>query len=509
MALYMCFSRLAEEITVMVKRVNLLTLNLMFRENLVEDYLNDERINYRELETLSSFVEEIRKKYSKINIFDGYVYDYSIPQISKQFDILKVASNYIINIELKETSTEEKIKKQLKENSYYLSSTGRKIWTFTYVKSSNSIYEYIAEEDRLDLIADFESFIEWLEEKKITYLEEENINEIFKPKQYLVSVFNDTEKFIRNKYFLNDLQQRFKKEFEESDKLFNAIKGEAGTGKTLLLYDIAKDYKNRGVSTLIIHCAKLNIGHYKLIDYGWNITPIKNFRDSLSTEINATFIDEAQRLTEYQLQYIIKYARENKIKVYFSYDPAQYLHLSEKTSDIANKILGLNSEVINRVLTGKVRNNKEINLFIKKIFDSQHNHTSSLHFRDFIEVLYFDDMKTSNHYIEELIDSSKGEATVLNFTEDLKTPRKYQRYNNVQSVLNAHEVIGQEFNHVVLTLGDYVEYDALGKLYATCSSYYDVVRMFYQLATRAKEKLTLIIINNKDLARRAVKVLNQ
>lgn len=75
--------------------------------------------------------------------------------------------------------------------------------------------------------------------------------------------------------------------------------------------------------------------------------------------------------------------------------------------------------------------------------------------------------------------------------------------------MNAHEAIGQEFDHVVLTLGDYVDYDAQGKLYATCSSYYDVVRMFYQLATRTKEKLTLVIINNKVLAQRAVKVLNQ
>ncbi|MDO7267093.1 DNA/RNA helicase domain-containing protein [Shouchella clausii] len=493
----------------MVKRVNLLTLNLMFKENFVEDYLDDRKINYRELKTLSSFVEEIRKKYRKINIFNDYIYDYSIPQISKQFDILKVASDYIINIELKETSTEEKIKKQLKENNYYLSSTGRKIWTFTYVKSTNSIYEYIAEEDRLDSITDFDSFVAWLEEKQIGYMEEEDINGIFKPKQYLVSVFNDTEKFIRNQYFLNALQQKFKKEFEESNKLFNAIKGEAGTGKTLLLYDIAKDYKNRRESILIIHCAKLNIGHHKLGDYGWNITSIKNYQESLTTEINAIFIDEAQRLTECQLQYIINYARENKIKVYFSYDPEQYLHLNEKTSDIANKILELNTEVINRALTGKIRNNKEINLFIKKIFDLQHNHTSNLHFRDFIEVIYFDDVKTSNHYVENLIDFSKGEATVLSFTEDLVTPREYHRYNNVQSVLNAHEVIGQEFNHVVLTLGDYVKYDALGKLYATCSSYYDVVRMFYQLATRTKEKLTLIIINNEDLARRAVKVLNQ
>ncbi|MGA3674371.1 DNA/RNA helicase domain-containing protein [Lysinibacillus agricola] len=492
----------------MVKKVNLLTLKLFFEEGLAEGYLNKGSINRRELATLSSFVEEVEKKSKKINIFNDYFYDYSIPQISKQFDILKVAEDYIINIELKEQSTEEAIKKQLKENSYYLRSTGREVWTFTYVKTSNSLYEYSAEDDTLYLIEDFEKFVKWMEEKELKYGENEDLNDLFDPKQYLVSVFNDTNKFLDNQYFLNDLQQRFKKEFEESGKLFHAIKGEAGSGKTLLLYDIAKEYKeNKAI--LVIHCAQLNLGHYNLNEEGWNITQIKNYRSFLEPDLDAIFIDEAQRLKEYQLQDIIEFARENNVEVYFSYDPKQYLHINEKTSDIANKILGLGSEVINRNLTGKIRSNKEISTFIKKIFDTSHNHTSNMDFRRFIEVIYFNEIVDANDFTRELIDSSKGEATVLSLTPDVVRVRKYQRYNSVQATLNSHEVIGQEFNHIVLTLGDYLNYDATGKLNATCDSYYDVVRMFYQLATRAKEKLTLIIINNRDIAARAVKVLNQ
>lgn len=492
----------------MAKKINLLTFNWMYKENLVGNYLNDTNPNLRELGTLSSFVEEVLKNYSEINVFNNYLYDYSIPQISKQFDILKFCSDLIINIELKETSTEEKTKKQLKENYYYLESTGRDVYTFSYVKSNKSIYQYVDEEDQLHRV-DFGEFVNWLEAQRMSYMENEDLDEIFKPRQYLVSVFNDTDKFLNNEYFLNDLQRMFKKEFEESDKLFKAIKGEAGTGKTLLLYDIAKDYKDKEDSVLIIHCAQLNIGHDNLIQLGWDITPIKYYGDSLKTGLKAIFIDEAQRLSQNQFQTITDFARSNNIKVYFSYDPEQYLHINEKTRDIANEILGLGSEVINKILTGKIRSNKEINLFIKKIFNNTHNHASNNKFRDFIEVLYFDEINIANSYIEELVDSSKGKATILNFTDDVITRRKYQRYNNVRAKLNAHEVIGQEFNHVVLTLGDYVEYDAQGELYATCVSYYDVVRMFYQLATRTKEKLTLIIIDNKVLAQRAIKVLNQ
>lgn len=491
----------------MVKRLNLLTLKLFFEEGLAEEYLNKSSINKRELATLSSFVEEVEKISQKVNIFNDYFYDYSIPQISKQFDILKVTEDYIINIELKEMSTEEAIKKQLKENNYYLSSTGREVWTFTYVKTSNSLYQYTKVDDTLHLI-EFEGFVQWLEEKEMKYGENEDLNGLFDPKQYLVSVFNDTSKFLDNQYFLNDLQQRFKKEFKESGRLFHAIKGEAGSGKTLLLYDIAKEYKeNKAI--LVIHCAQLNLGHYNLNEDGWNIIQIKNYKSSLKPDLDAIFVDEAQRLRGYQLQDIVEFARENNIEVYFSYDPEQYLHLDEKTSDIANRILGLGSEVINRNLTGKIRSNKEITTFIKKIFDTSHNHTSNMDFRRFIEVIYYNEIADANIFTRELIDSSKGEATVLSLTPDVVKERKYQRYNSVQATLNSHEVIGQEFNHIVLTLGDYLNYDAKGKLNATCDSYYDVVRMFYQLATRAKEKLTIIIINNVEIATRAVKVLNQ
>lgn len=58
----------------MVKRVNLLTLNLMFKENLVEDYLNDRKINYRELEWI--YVNILDTK--KLSLFQNGIHLWSV-----------------------------------------------------------------------------------------------------------------------------------------------------------------------------------------------------------------------------------------------------------------------------------------------------------------------------------------------------------------------------------------------------------------------------------------------
>ncbi len=58
--------------------------------------------------------------------------------------------------------------------------------------------------------------------------------------------------------------------------MFFCITANAGTGKTLLMYDIAKELISLGNNILIIHCGKLNGGHSELItEYNWDIKPIR------------------------------------------------------------------------------------------------------------------------------------------------------------------------------------------------------------------------------------------
>lgn len=63
-------------------------------------------------------------------------------------------------------------------------------------------------------------------------------------------------------------------------KLF-CITANAGTGKTLLAYDVAKELINSNINTMVIHCGKLNGGHSILQSYGWNIITIRNVTANL------------------------------------------------------------------------------------------------------------------------------------------------------------------------------------------------------------------------------------
>ncbi|PFR36152.1 ATP-binding protein, partial [Bacillus cereus] len=71
-----------------------------------------------------------------------------------------------------------------------------------------------------------------------------------------------------------------------SSNLFS-IEGGAGTGKTLLVYDFAKQYINMGKKVAIIHCGNLNEGHSKLIsNHSWNIIHVREYREVLKTQFD-------------------------------------------------------------------------------------------------------------------------------------------------------------------------------------------------------------------------------
>ncbi|TOR05900.1 hypothetical protein CGG82_24625, partial [Vibrio parahaemolyticus] len=57
----------------------------------------------------------------------------------------------IINVELKNNSDEDKIKKQLKRNKYYLSHINRVVHNFTYVVQTNQLYKLDGSEE-LELV---------------------------------------------------------------------------------------------------------------------------------------------------------------------------------------------------------------------------------------------------------------------------------------------------------------------------------------------------------------------
>ena len=70
----------------------------------------------------TSEVGELIENDAQLTHLDNFFYDFSIPHISKEFDLLKIyEDDCIVNIELKSREVEEeKIKKQLEKNKFII-----------------------------------------------------------------------------------------------------------------------------------------------------------------------------------------------------------------------------------------------------------------------------------------------------------------------------------------------------------------------------------------------------
>lgn len=454
------------------------------------------KISDNEATVLGSFCDLLNKYDCPFAVFDGYYIGYSINQISKEFDLLRFSEDLIINIELKQElnlSYEEKIEKILKQQSknfYYLKALQKNI--FTYVEN-DGLYEYANLLNETKKIS-CEELIDILKNQNFDI----NIDpdKLFIPSNYLVSPFNSTERFLDGEYFLTGSQEEIKNELLKkitSDYVMYCITADAGTGKTLLLYDIAKTISESN-KTILIHCGKLNEGHELLRDkFDWNIYSIRNIKAPtidryIDDTVKAIFIDESQRIRTDQLEMIIGKSKELKIPIVFSYDTKQYL--SEGESKNIYEYIKTNYPEINiykKSLTNKIRTNKNISSFITNLIQIGKSN-SYLDYSD-ITIEYFEninDIKRYIHYLEK-----RDDWKCITYTSSQYSRESIDVLASL-SDFKAHDVIGQEFKKVVFVIDDNFRYDDSGKLqYRKC--YYSLPGMFYQIITRVINEMKIIV----------------
>ena len=451
-----------------------------------------------ELESLSGMINEIKTINQNVKIFDRFFIGFKIPQIGKEFDLLRFDNDSIINIELKTESTEENIKEQLEKNKYYLIFLSKKLLCFTYVLSENKFYE-IGQNNDLNEVSTREVVSKLIAQNSYIV---NDINSLFNPSDYLVSPFNSTDKFIKGYYFLTEHQKNIKsqalKEIEKPDTAIISIKGKAGTGKTLLIYDIAKEiYKKEEV--LIIHCGYLNEGQSKLTeDYDWYIVPIKDALQQDFSKYKLVIIDEAQRIYPNQFNDIIEKIRQNNSNCIISFDGKQTLRDWEKDNNIPDKVDKIKTHSFE--LTDKIRTNKNVADFIKMLFNR--NIPYSEQYNQNIELSYFNDLEKVKEFIEYL----KANCwKVINYTPEKNKIRPYQRFY-IHEELNSHTVIGQEFDNVVAVIDEYFYYNN-GLLETKYNSYYRSKKMLFQIMTRARLKIHLVIYKNQEILERCLQIL--
>ncbi|EQB8914710.1 DNA/RNA helicase domain-containing protein [Vibrio fluvialis] len=457
-------------------------------------------IKNNEVEDLRHLVSNMHAVLPFINIFNNFYVGYKIQHISKEFDLLRFGSNYIINVELKNNSDEDKIKKQLKRNKYYLSHINRVVHNFTYVVQTNQLYKLDGSEE-LELV-NFNLLTQLLTNQNL--LELDNPDSLFNPSDYLVSPFNSTDKFLNNQYFLTNQQEDIKdqiiRKIGNGSRAFISINGGPGTGKTLLTYDIIKHAKV-SYNTLIVHCGQLNHGHMKLIREGWNIIPIKSLTSYNLSIVDLVVVDETQRIYARQLDKLVTDATAYNISCIFSYDKQQTLSSRERLADIETKVNGING-IVKFKLSEKIRTNKEIASFIKVLFNSRRTDVKFSNCGN-IDFDYFTGLSTVKNYIQ-LISNDGWE--VLKLTPSLYNTEHHESYANSESK-TSHTVIGQEFDNVAVVIDEFFSYDTNGMLVYRSRTYYDSVKMLFQNITRTRKRLKLVIIGNKQVLNRCLSIL--
>ncbi|WP_159938969.1 DNA/RNA helicase domain-containing protein [Caballeronia arationis] len=489
-----------------MKPINILSLlqaKQSLQEDAFNDYLNHFGISIRagEIEDIKALAEALIGVGCSTDAFDSFYVGYKIPQIGKEFDLLRFGAQSIVNVELKASSSPEKIKKQLLRNKYYLGFLGRPVKLFTFVSASKVLYT-LDDDEHLEIV-ESAGLGEWLTKQQVDDIQ--RLDELFNPSDYLVSPFNATDRFLKGEYFLTHQQEEVRNQIIASilaskATRFFSISGNAGTGKTLLAYDIGRSLIDDMRKVLVIHCGQLNNGHDELKRNGWSVVPITYYQHCDFSKYDLVIVDEAQRLRLNQLEDIVERIGKAMCSCIFSHDRLQTLAAGEKARNLSARIGSIKS-IVSYNLSDKIRTNKEIADFIKMLFNNKK--TFPLSNSGNIRVNYFNTDQSAKAYLDGL---SELKWKVLRFTPSQYDNEHHEKYSGVQYP-TSHRVIGQEFDAVAVPIDDYFSYGENGDLVYKGKAYYDPPSMLFQNITRTRKKLNLVIINNAELLARCLAIL--
>lgn len=461
------------------------------------------KLKTHEIRNLGSFCRIMSTHGFTYKDYDGYFVSYSIKQIGKEFDLLRFGDEVVLNIELKSelkiANKLDKIKKQMEINHYYLNFLGKQIVVITYVEN-DGFFVYDSATQSIRRIADGD-VAEIIKKHKPNVAIDPDKE--FVPSNYLISPFNSTEQFIDGAYFLTTSQQNVKTEIKEKIDTdgfaYFCITANAGTGKTLLLYDIAKDFIRSGADVVLIHSGKLNDGHRKLQEtYGWTIYSIASVNkisiNNLLSPCSILLIDESQRISNEQMEWIIECSQQKQIPIVFCYDPKQYLRSGEDR-DVQSYLETKHPDipVCAKKLTTKIRTNKELASFITNLFDIG----KSKDHLDYscVTIEYIANKNQLEKYIAYLYQERGWQP--IKYTTSIYSEDPFDSLA-VISDKNAHDVIGQEFSKVVFVMDSNFRYEG-NRLMASRYAYYSPKGMLYQITTRVVDELKIIVFNNPDL----------
>ena len=437
---------------------------------------------------------------------DGFFFGYTIPRIGKEFDLLKFKEGKCLSIELKSQAVNEKdILAQQKKNLHYLAHIDKDPVMFTVVTDTLTTYKIGGGGELVKV--DFSLVADAVKTFGGEYLSD--IDDMFKASDYLVSPLRTPDKFIAGEYFLTQAQDRIKKDILLDISMVNghgfySIVGTSGTGKTLLIYDVAKTLTERGAS-LVIYCGRLDGEKDALISSipNFDVMPMEEIAQDPSRmdKFKFVFVDEAHRLSVNLFNEIVKRVMDNSQICIFSSDPEQVLTCDEKKNQIANKIIKLNL-LGSFKLRERIRTNVELTSFINSLKNIYKPEKISSDYPN-IGLFYANNTDEAR----EILSYLKGAGYTFISYPDAK--RKTLCSDMCEDYYCNH-VIGQEFDNVAMVMDKTFYYDKYGKLRGIPDENpeYLYPNLFYQGISRVREKIAIVVVENKKLFEKISKIFD-
>lgn len=446
------------------------------------------------LKTFSEKLGEVLPDAFKLTFF----YSFTMPKLGKEFDLLRVNDDCVINIELKSGNvSDEAILKQLTLNRYYLSTLGKNMYSYLYLSNTDRLVRLSRSEKLVD--TEWEDLARNLENQTDCY--EGDIEDLFKEDRYLISPLTDPARFLRQDYFLTSQQRDIKKLIIKSinrnkgEVTYHGFTGLPGTGKTILLYDLAMQLSWEEYVCVFhfgSHEAELEELDMRLkrVDF-YYCKPDEKIE--VKREYTAILVDEGHRLTKDRLEDILGFSEEWKAPVIFSYDLEDSIAPEERKTYGAPLIEALPGYAGHR-LTNKIRVNSELSSFISGVMCIR----GRIHRREYpsVNVAYAENTDELRHLLTNFEDEG------FMFIRDRKLSVEDEVFTGVSNMVETSAATCKEFDKVVMVMDENFTYDKEGYLRTTDKKEgeedYRVRNLFHGLS-RAKTSVALLIYNNEEV----------
>lgn len=418
-----------------------------------------------EINSMRALVDQLEKYMPEVYRLRLF-YSFQILRLGKEFDLLQVKENQIVNIELKSGAvSEDAIRRQLIQNRYYLSILGRPVRSYTYISSQNRLVRLTNHDHIVE--AEWEQLCAELQEKSADF--SGDLEDLFQAEWYLISPLTQPERFLKKEYFLTAQQKDIERQILKSIRIkrggYYHFSGLPGTGKTLLLYDIAMKLSGRQM-VCIIHCGASGQEwkrlHERLRRIVW-VSDSQITAEMRLDEYETVLVDEAHLLDKETLENIVEAA--GKRPVIFTSDCEDQLSPEEVDQSVKLGIAKL-PEIQTFRLTNRIRTNEEISSFVQNM-------------------MHIPDYKSGRRFPHVTVFYANDDQEAANLIQDAKK----QGYQH----LLESEVAEKAYDSVAIILDGNYFYDS--KKYLR-SKKRTVRNLFHQLNS-AKEKLMLIVKDNE------------